>query len=278
MTQINAKQVKELRDITHVGMMECKKALQETNGDLDGAIQVLRERGMAVAAKKADRAANEGLIDIALEGGIKGSMVEVNCETDFVAKNDDFQRYVKELAGKGLALGDNELAENQKEEHAFKISEVGENLIINRNATYTVEGGGAVASYIHLGGKVGVMIEIGAEKDENKGADALVAVGKDIAMHIAAMNPQSIDRSGVPAELVKSEKALYAKQVEGKPENIIEKILSGKMEKFYSQIVLLEQAFVKDGDQTITDLLTAAGKEIDDTASIRRFARYQIGG
>lgn len=279
MTQITASQVKELRQATNVGMMECKKALQETNGDFDAAVQVLRERGLAVAAKKADRAANEGLIAITItEDNSKGSMVEVNCETDFVAKNEDFQSYVNELAGKGLSLGDNELADAEKENHAVKISEVGENLIINRNTTYTVDGAGAVGSYIHLGGKVGVMIELGVENDANNGAEALSALGKEIAMHIAALNPQSLDRSGVPAELVDAEKALYAKQVEGKPENIIEKILSGKMEKFFSQIVLLEQGFVKDPDQSISDLLAATGKELNDTVTIRRYARYQIGG
>lgn len=279
MTQISAKQVKELRDITNVSFGECKKALVETAGDIDAAVKFLRERGVAVAAKKADRAANEGLIAVALsDDKLTGSLVEVNCETDFVAKNENFQAYVSELAGKGLSLGDGELAEAEKDELAFKISEIGENLIINKNATYKVDGAGAVSSYIHLGGKVGVMIEIGCEKDANAGSDALVELGKEIAMHIAAMDPKSLDRDGVPADLVEAEKALYAKQVEGKPENIIEKILSGKMEKFFSQIVLLEQAFVKDGDLTITDLLAKAGKDLDDTVTIRRFLRLQIGG
>lgn len=279
MTQISAKQVKELRDITNVSFGECKKALVETAGDIDAAVKFLRERGVAVAAKKADRAANEGLIAVALsDDKLTGSLVEVNCETDFVAKNENFQAYVSELAGKGLSLGDGELADAEKDELAFKISEIGENLIINKNVTYKVDGAGAVSSYIHLGGKVGVMIEIGCEKDANAGSDALVELGKEIAMHIAAMDPKSLDRDGVPADLVEAEKALYAKQVEGKPENIIEKILSGKMEKFFSQIVLLEQAFVKDGDLSITDLLAKAGKDLDDTVTIRRFLRLQIGG
>lgn len=279
MTQISAKQVKELRDITNVGMMECKKALQETEGDIDAAVKLLRERGMAVAAKKADRAANEGQVDIAIsEDGKTGSMVEVNCETDFVAKNENFQGFVAELATKGLGVGNNELAEAEKENIAFKISEIGENLVLPRNTRYELQGPGALGKYIHLGGKVGVLVEIGCENDANTASEALSELGKEIALHIAAANPQALDREGVDAELVESEKALFAKQVEGKPENIIEKIIGGKLEKFYSQIVLLEQGFVKDPDQSVSELLAAKGKELGDTLSVRRYARFQIGG
>jgi len=279
MTEITASQVKELRTITNVGMMECKKALQETNGDIEAAIKVLRERGLAVAAKKADRAANEGLVSIALAPkGQAGALIEVNCETDFVAKNENFQAFVASLAQKALDLGDNELADAEKENLAYKISEIGENLVIHRNTTYRLASPGAVSSYIHLGGKVGVLVEIGVGSEANNGHDALIALGKDIAMHIAATNPQSLDRSGVDAGLVAAERSVYAKQVEGKPANIVEKILDGKMEKFYSQIVLLEQAFVKDPDQTIKGLVEATGKKLNDTVTVRRYTRYQIGG
>ena len=279
MTQISAKQVKELRDITNVGMMECKKALQETEGDIDAAVKLLRERGMAVAAKKADRAANEGQVDIAVSGdGKTGAMVEVNCETDFVAKNENFQAFVADLAAKGLNVGDNELADSEKENIAVKISEVGENLVVPRNARYELQGAGAIGRYIHLGGKVGVMVEIGCENDANTASDKLVELGKEVALHIAAANPQALNRDDVDAELVESEKALFAKQVEGKPEHIIDKIIGGKLEKFYSQVVLLEQGFVKDPDQSVSDLLVATGKDLGDTLTIRRFVRYQIGG
>ena len=279
MTQITAAQVKELRTITNVGMMECKKALQETGGDQDAAIKLLRERGLPVAAKKADRAANEGLVDISINDDLQsGAIVEVNCETDFVAKNESFQAFVAELAQKALAVGDGELADAEKENLAVKISEIGENLIIARNHTYKTEGPGAIASYIHLGGKVGVLLEVGCENAANSGNEKLAALGKEISMHVAAMNPQALGRDDLDAEVVAAEKAVYAKQVEGKPENIIEKILTGKMEKFYSQVVLLEQGFVKDPDQSITDLLTALGKELDDTLTVRRYVRYQIGG
>ena len=277
--QISAKQVKELRDITNVGMMECKKALQETEGNIEDAVKLLRERGMAVAAKKAGREANEGQVDIAIsEDGKTGSMVEVNCETDFVAKNENFQAFVHDLAVKGLSLGENELADAEKENIAVKISEIGENLKLPRNAHYELQGPGAIGRYIHLGGKVGVMVEIGCEKDANTASDALSEVGKEIALHIAAASPQALNREGIDAELVESEKALFAKQVEGKPENIIDKIISGKLEKFYSQIVLLEQGFVKDPDISVSDLLSKTGKELGDTLSIRRYVRFQIGG
>jgi elongation factor Ts len=279
MTQITAKQVKELRDITNVGMMECKKALQESGGDLDAAVKLLRERGMAVAAKKADRAANEGQVDIAIsEDGRTGAMVEVNCETDFVAKNDNFQAFVAELAAKGLLVGDNELADAEKENVAVKISEIGENLILARNTRFELQGPGAIGRYIHLGGKVGVMVEVGCENDANTASDALVELGKEVALHVAAANPQALNREDLDAELVEAEKALFAKQVEGKPEHIIDKIIGGKLEKFYSQVVLLEQGFVKDPDQSVADLLAAAGKDLGDTITLRRFVRFQIGG
>lgn len=279
MTQISASQVKELRTITNVGMMECKKALQDTDGDIEAAIKLLRERGLAVAAKKADRAANEGLVDIAITAdALTGAMVEVNCETDFVAKNENFQAFVAELAQKALALGDNELADAEKENLAFKVSEIGENLVIHRNTTYKVQGAGAIGKYIHLGGKVGVLVEIGCENAANSGSADLVELGKEVALHIAAASPASLNREGLSAELVENERALYAKQVEGKPANIVEKILEGKMSKFYSQVVLLEQGFVKDPDISVQALVDQTGKKLGDTLSVRRYARYQIGG
>jgi elongation factor Ts len=205
-------------------------------------------------------------------------MVEVNCETDFVAKNENFQAFVADLAAKGLLVGDNELAEAEKEDLAFKISEIGENLKLSRNVRYQLQRPGAIGRYIHLGGKVGVMVEIGCENDANTASDALVELGKEIALHIAAASPQALDRDGLDSAMVESEKALFAKQVEGKPEHIIDKIIGGKLEKFYSQVVLLEQGFVKDPDQSVQDLLTAAGKSLSDTVTVRRFVRFQIGG
>ncbi len=279
MAEISAKQVKELRDITNVGMMECKKALQDANGDLQAAVKLLRERGLAVAAKKADRAANEGLVEIAVAAdGRTGAIVEVNCETDFVAKNENFKAYVGSLAQAALGVSDNALAEQEKANLAFKISEIGENLVIHRNTTYTLQGPGAIGKYIHLGGKVGVMVEMGCTQPGLDGSPALAELGKEIALHIAAANPTALNRDGVDASVIEAEKAVYAKQVEGKPANIIDKIIGGKIEKFYSQIVLLEQGFVKDPDLTVKALVEKAGKELGDTLVIRRYVRYQIGG
>lgn len=279
MVQITAQQVKELRELTKVGMMECKRALTETGGDMDAAMKVLRERGLAIAAKKSERTASEGLITASVSADRQtGSMIEVNCETDFVAKNDNYKDFVQSLVARADTYADGEMAAAVADEMAAKIAEIGENLVFNRNTRYQVEGTGGVASYIHLGGKVGVLLEIACEKAETPAQDAFAQVAADICMHIAAMNPISLDRTGIPADVIDAEKAVYAKQVEGKPENIVEKILAGKLEKFFALNTLVGQAFVKDNDLSITELLVKIGKELGDTLSIRRYVRYQIGG
>jgi len=278
MADITAAQVKELRDATNVSMMECKRALVTSGGDKDAAIRLLRESGLAIAGKRADRAANQGIITAeVLNGGKVGIMIEVNCETDFVARNENFQKFVADLLARARTVGDSELASTVKDELADQIAAIGENLIVRRNARFEVQGKGAIASYIHLGGKMGVLLEVGCEKDETTAKDDFKELVKDITLHIAAANPASLDRSGVSPELVESEKAIFAKQVEGKPANIVEKIVQGKIEKFYSQIVLLEQGFVKDPDQTVTQLVAAKSKTLGDTLTIRRFIRFQLG-
>ena len=274
---ITASQVKELREATNVGMMECKKALTESGGDMDAAIQLLRERGMVIAGKKAGRAANEGLIAAEVaDGGQLGVIVEVNCETDFVARNESFQEFVSQVVAKGRQV-DGDLAEVFKDELTSKIAEIGENLIIRRNDRYELQGTGAVASYIHLGGKVGVLLEVGCESDEAASADAFKEVVKDITLHIAASNPDYLTRDDAPEDVLATEREIFVKQAEGKPENIVEKIVDGKMEKFFGQNCLVEQPFVKDGDISISQLLAAKGKELGDELTIRRFVRYQIG-
>ncbi len=278
MTEITATLVKELRDATNLGMMDCKKALQETGGDKEKAIRVLRERGLSIADKKASRTAKEGRVAMDIyDGGKAGVLIEVNCETDFVAKNEIFQAFIGELVEKAKDAGDNQLAETAKDDVVAKIAEIGENIIVRRNVKFTVDGEGVVAGYIHLGGKVGVLVEVGCEKADTAQSDSFKEAVKDITLHIAACNPQYLTRDDVPADVVEAEKAIYAKQVEGKPANIIDKIVGGKLDKYYSQICLLEQGFVKDPDQSITDLLTAKGKELGDTLAIRRFVRYQVG-
>lgn len=278
MAEITAAQVKELRDETGLGMGECKKALVEANGDKAAAVKLLRERGANVAAKKADRVAKEGRIAAEIYyGGKSGVMIEANCETDFVAKNEDFAAFVAALVQQAKTVGDNQLAEAAKTELIAKIQKIGENLIIRRNVKYTVAGNGAIAGYIHLGGKVGVLVEVGCDKPETASKDAFKDVVKDITLHIAAANPAYLNREAVPAETIVAEKEIYAKQVEGKPANIVDKIVAGKLEKFYQTVCLIEQGFVKDPDQSITAYVNAQAKVLGDTLTIRRFIRYQVG-
>lgn len=275
--EISASLVKELREETNLGMMECKRALQETGGDKDKAIRLLRERGLAIAGKKAERVAKEGRVAAEIyDGGKAGVMIEVNCETDFVAKNENFQGFVADLVAHAKGI-DGSLAESAKDKVVAKIAEIGENIIVRRNTKYTVQGNGAVAGYIHLGGKVGVLLEVGCEKAETTQADAFKEAVKDVTLHIAAANPQFLNRDEVAAEVIAAEREIYAKQVEGKPANIVDKIVTGKLEKFYSQICLVEQGFVKDPDHTVAAMLAAKSKDVGDTITIRRFTRYQVG-
>jgi elongation factor Ts len=276
--EITAALVKELRDETGLGMMECKKALVETQGDKAAAVKVLRERGLAIAGKKAERVAKDGRVGCEIyDGGKTGVMIEVNCETDFVARNASFQAFMKELVQASKSVGDNALAEKMKDQVAAKIAEIGENIIIRRNVKYSVQGEGIVAGYIHLGEKVGVLVEVGCTKAATLAAEGFREAVKDVTLHIAASNPAYLQRSDVPADILQAEREIYAKQVEGKPANILQKIVDGKLEKFYQQNCLIEQAFVKDADQTVTEMLKARGAAVGDTLTIRRFVRYQVG-
>lgn len=278
MADISASLVKELREETGVGMMECKKALVEANGDKTAAIKLLREAGMAIAAKRADRAAKQGIISAEVSADAQsGLMVEVNCETDFVSKNDNFKAFVAELAQIARGIADNTLAEAAKAKVDAKIAEIGENIVARRNIGYKVQGTGAIAAYVHLGGKLGVMVEVGCKNAASVQNPVVKALLADLTLHITAVNPACITRDQVPAETVQAEKDIYAKQVEGKPANIVEKIVVGKLEKFYGQICLVEQAFVKDQDKTITAVLAEAGKAAGDEFTIRRFVRWQLG-
>ena len=286
---ITASLVKELREKTGVAMMECKNALKETEGDIDAAIKILRERGEAKAEKKASRDANEGIIVAALaESGKSGVLVEINCETDFVAKNENFQAFVGEVAAtvlagnvtdleaaKALPKGDETLEGFIK----TKVLEMGENLQFRRFDRLTLNREGAVASYIHLGGKVGVLIEVSSEKAETASSETFKDLVKDLTLHIAATSPAGLKREDIPAELVESEKDIFRKQMEGagKPADILEKIIEGKLGKFYSERCLLEQGFVKEPDTAIKSLLEAKGKELGDTITVNSFLRFGLG-
>jgi len=276
MSEITATMVQELREATNVGMMECKRALVEAGGDKDKAIRLLRERGMAIAAKKATRAANQGLIAAAGNGKV-GALIEINCETDFVAKNESFQKFVKSMAEKALAMNDNTITETTKAEMAAKVAEIGENLVAKRNIRYTVQGAGLVATYIHLNGKLGVLLELGFGKDATASSPVVQALAKDLTLHVAACSPKYLISAEVPADVLAAEREIYAKQVTGKPANIVDKIVDGKVRKFYEQVCLVDQGFVKEPDVSVTKLLEAKGKEVGDTLTIRRFARWQLG-
>ena len=279
MAQITASDVNKLRGMTGVSMMECKKALVQTDGDLDAAVKLLRELGIAVAAKRAEKAANQGIIAAkASADGAKIAMVEVNCETDFVARNADFVKFVDTVAERALAEGEN-VAETMSGELASRISAIGENLKIRRSAVYALQGAGRLASYIHMGGKVGVIVEVGCTKAETAGNAAFVEMVKDLTLQIAASSPRWLDRTQVPADVVAAEREIYANQMkdQNKPANILAKIIDGKVNKFYSEVCLVDQVFVKDSALSIQKLMDQVGKATGDTPVIRRYIRFQLG-
>ncbi len=277
MATITAAQVKELRDATAVSMMDCKKALQETDGNMEEAMRLLRERGIAVAAKRAAKATNQGIIASAKsDDGQTVGLVEVNCETDFVSRNDDFKAFVVEMAAKSTTT-DEPLSDVCADELTDRIASIGENLKLRRNVRFSPQGTGAIADYIHMGGKVGVLVELGCAKAETTEAPAFQELLRDLTLHVAASNPAYLVAGDVPEDEIASERAIFAKQVEGKPEQIIDKIVDGKLKKFFSEICLVEQGFVKEPKQSVTELLAEVGKGVDDTLTIRRFVRYQLG-
>ncbi len=288
---ITASLVRELREKTNVGMMDCKNALKETDGDLEAAVKLLREKGIAKAAKKADRAAKEGVVTSQLaEDGRSGVLLEINCETDFVAKNDNFQSFVSDLASAVAASDattlDEALAAKKGEETVdefvkTKVLEMGENLKVSNFSRLSIPEGtqGAVSSYIHMGGKVGVLTQITCEKAETLESPAFQELIKDVNLHIAFSNPNGLTRDEIDGSLIEGEREVYAVQLrnEGKPEQIIDKIVEGKIAKFYSQIVLLEQSFVKDGDHTVESYIQLKAKELGDTITLTGFSRFAIG-
>lgn len=277
MTTISAALVKELRDATNVSMMECKRALVEANGDMEKANRILREKGIATAAKKATRTANQGLVASATSADQKtASLVEVNCETDFVARNESFIAFVASVAKKACDT-DNALADEMKDEVTAKITEIGENIILKRNVRLSLSGEGKVGSYIHLGGKVGVLVEVSSTKAETASNDVFQELVKDITLHIAACSPRYLTSAEVPENEIKSEREIYAAQVKDKPAQIVDKIVDGKMKKFFADFCLVDQAFVKEPKTSITQLLAEKGKVLNDTLGIKRFVRYQLG-
>ncbi|GAA5128018.1 elongation factor Ts [Luteolibacter yonseiensis] len=286
---ITAAIVKELRDKTNAGMMDCKKVLTETNGDIEASIKLLRERGIMKSAKMSDRAANEGVITARVNGdATAGILLEINCETDFVSKNENFQAFVGDIADALAATTavDHEAAlahqhggQSIDEAIKAKVGEVGENLQFRKYVRYDAAPGGVVASYIHLGGKVGVLIEVGTTKAETKGSDSFKELIKDLTLHIAASAPKGLSRDDIPQSVVDNELDIFRTRLvaEGKPANIIENILKGQIGKFFAESCFLEQGFVKDADVKISALLENKGKELGDTLTVTRFVRFGLG-
>jgi elongation factor Ts len=290
MAEITAASVKELRERTGVGMMDCKRALSETGGDLEKAIEYLREKGLAAAAKKAGRIAAEGLVNAFITDDKKiGVLSEVNCETDFAAKNPDFQQFAKEvtalIAAKAPADIDAlaNLAMNDGKTVSATISgliaTIGENMAVRRFARFELTGNGLTDFYIHLGGKIGVLLECATHKAETATKPEFVTFVRDLAMQVAAAKPEYVDRTEVPTAVLEHEKAIYKAQAvnEGKPEAIAEKIMVGRLEKYFKEVCLLEQPFIKDNEQTITKLVAQLNLKLGEAIKIVRFARFEKG-
>ncbi|MCF7669674.1 MAG: translation elongation factor Ts [Verrucomicrobia bacterium] len=275
MAEITAAVVGKLRSMTNAGMMDCKKALVETDGDIEAAVDLLRKKGIATAAKKAGREASDGVIAQHIMPGAKtGVLVEVNCETDFVAKNEEFRAFCNDLAEK---LAQNPDIETE-ELRTAQVAKMGENIQISRFERLQVQGNGMVAAYIHTGAKVGVLVEVGADKEETNDNDDFRELVKDITLQIAAANPVAVSREQVPADVVEKEKEIAGAQVQGKPEHVIDKIVQGKLDKFFQNICLLEQGYVKQGGEiSLQEHINTVAKSIGDEIQVRRFVRFQVG-
>jgi len=273
MSTITKDAVMTLRERTGAGLIDCKRALTDSNGDMEEAVSILRKKGVASAAKKAGRSASEGIIAQSISAdNSKGILVEVNCETDFVAKNDDFVDFSNSVAAELLSNPSADL----EEKRTAQIAKIGENIQISRSESLAPEGSGIVQSYIHTGGKVAVLISIGAEGDVSGHENALV-MAKDLCMHIAAASPICVSRDEVPSELVEKETEIAKAQAEGKPPQAIEKIVTGKLEKYFAGSCLLEQPFVKNPDQSVKELVEATSKEIGTNLKVEKFIRFQVG-
>ena len=289
---ITAAMVKELREMTGAGMMDCKKALTEADGNMEKAVEVLREKGLAASAKKAGRIASEGMVEIFLSEDNKvGAIVEVNSETDFVAKNQVFRDYVAAVAkqaAESTAADIDAFFEEKwaldtqftvKEALSQQVAVIGENLNIRRFERYTKAQAGKLVSYIHGGGRIGVMIELACENE----AEELVELGKNIAMQIAALNPKFITEADVPAEFIAKETEILTAQAMNdpknakKPENIIAKMIEGRLKKELKEMCLVEQPYVKDTDMTVQQYIDSVAKAVGAPISIARIVRFETG-
>lgn len=285
MAEITASMVKELREMTGAGMMECKKALTEAEGNLEAAVDVLRTRGLAAVAKKAGRATNEGTImALVSEDATKGAVLELNCETDFVGMNEKFKAYAEKIAQAAIAANPADLdalkaadAEGETVEEVVTdaIHTLGENIQLSR---FAVVEAGAVSSYIHGGGKIGVLVTFDVDDIDATSAE-FAQYGRDVAMQVAAAAPVAANRESIDPAIVEHEKSIYMAQAaeSGKPEAIQEKMATGRLEKFYKENCLTEQAFVKNPDQTVSQYTDEVAKKLGGSIKITGYKRFALG-
>jgi elongation factor Ts len=277
MAEITAASVAKLREMTNAGMMDCKKALTDANGDINAALDILRKKGATTATSKGGKEAKEGLIaQYIAPGGKLGVLVEINCQTDFVARNDMFRAWADDIA-KRLASDPNT---NFETERVDMVAKIRENIQISRHARMEVNGNGMIAAYIHTGSKVGVLVEVGAGKESTVGNDDFKQLVKDITLQIAAGHPFSVSRDQVPADVVAKEREIASQsdRLKGKPPQAIEKIVQGMLDKFFQSYCLVEQGFVKKNSEvSVKEHIGSVAKQLGDEISIRRFVRFQVG-
>ena len=288
MADISAAMVMELRKMSGQGIMDCKKALQETDGDVQKAMDLLRKKGLATLAKRAGRATSEGLVvQKSSDDGKTNVLATLCCETDFVAKSDDFVATAEALTAYALACtadeGADSVLDTAIDGKKFRdlltenVSKTGEKTEVGDYAKYKLDGPGLIRTYIHFNHKVGTMIQIETGDDATAQAEAIKRTASDIAMHITATKPLALDKDQIDTETVEREKAIFAEQVKDKPAQIIDKIVEGKIKKFFAENCLLQQAFVKDDSKTVEQVLADAAKEAGGQASMKRFVRFEVG-
>lgn len=288
---ISADMVKDLRKKSGAGIMECKDALKESDGDMEAALDLLRKKGISKAAKKADRSTKEGAVS-GIIAGKTAVMVEIKCETDFVARNEKFQDLCKGLAehvaSSDFTEDDDAFAEQAYSADTSKkikdvltgnIHEIGENLVIGRRTRFDLSGPGGFGLYIHGGGSIGVLVEVSAESDDVASKPGFSELCKDLAMHTAASHPIAIAPEDVPEDVLAKEREIFEAQAKesGKPDNIIPKIVEGRVKKFFAEACLLEQAFVKDPDKSVKSVIGEKAKELGGAIKVNRFKRFQLG-
>ncbi len=308
MAEISAQLVKQLRERTGVGMMECKKALQESNGDLPEAEVILRKRGISQATKKETRSTKQGLVSSYIDSdGMLGVLVEVNCESDFVARTEDFQTLVSDIAAhiaktKPKYVRVEEVTEAERANfaahHALyeqkfshdsnttigelvktKIAKLGENISISRFQIFEISGTGLVGSYIHTGGQIGVLLEVTAANAATVSRDEVKGLIRDVSMQVAAASPQFVSKEAVPPAVLEKERGIQRDRAlnEGKPEKMVDKIAEGRMSKFYEEVCLLEQPFIRENTISVGELVRTLGARLGDTLTVSRFVRFKVG-